>query len=128
MHEGTLHSGPGVGGAIFRAPVFWAFVLQILIVAWQILAVLNYDRWFSGHMPTMLDPDYSDSITLLFVHGVIFGPFISQFILVPTLILKKAPGMNEELRVCIQLASILLLALTLFCCLLAICGHAGTYD
>jgi len=128
MHDGPLQSEPGVGRAILRGPVLWALVLQVLIVAWQILALLNYDRCFSGHMPTMLDPEYSDSITLVFKHGVISGPFILQFVLVPILILKKAPGMTQELRACLRPVSVLLLALTLFCCLLAVGSAAGTYD
>jgi len=128
MNEGPSRPGGGAGKTVFRSLVFWAGILQALIVAWQIFAVLNYDRYFAGHMPTMLDPDYCDFVTHLFWNGVIFGPFIAQFILAAILILKKPPGMNENLHGCIQLASIVLLALTLFCCLVAFLSYAGTYD
>ena len=83
-----------------RAIVPWMTVLLLLfqlgIVAFQCFALLRYRTDFEPFMPTMAEKR-SNPIEGLFFLGVIFGPFLIQFLLVP-LALRLGSRLPEGYR------------------------------
>lgn len=117
------------GGAIYRKIAIGSVTVQLLMVLWQICAIMIYDTHIHQHMPNMSRPDYSDWVTKLFEWGVIFGPFFAQFLLWP-IALTTISTVSKFSWLWLGLAtmSVLLWWVGWYCSSLALGCAVGTFD
>lgn len=90
-------------------PLHWFLaVIQIAQTVFQRIEIAIYDSRIAGYMPTMAEPDKSNWIKWQFETFVILVPAISQFILLPALLLLS---LNRSYSMRVKTA----------CCIFAIC-------
>ena len=111
-------------------PVRWFLaVIQIAQAVIQRIEIANYDSRISGYMPTMAEPDKSNWVQWQFETFVIVLPAMSQFLLLPALILLSLNRTySTGLKVTCCIAAICLALFTWYNSFVALVYTIGTFD
>ena len=102
--------------------------VQLLSVLCQVCALLVYDTHISQHMPSLIKPNYSDHVTVLFWRCVILGPFFLQILLLPITVIAIPSVTRRGVKLTLAIMSPILCCWGACCSFLAFCYTVGTFD